>query len=124
MHLLSTRSVDRRVENRRVLVDLRTADVGGPDGMAMDADGCLWVATWGSGAVRRFSPEGEPIAVVDVPTSATSSCAFGGPGLADLYSTTATHTLTESDRAAQPHAGGVFRCRPGVRGLPVPEFVG
>ena len=41
------------IENRRVLVDLRGADVGGPDGMAMDAEGCLWVATWGSGAVRR-----------------------------------------------------------------------
>jgi sugar lactone lactonase YvrE len=112
------------LENRRILVDLRSADVGGPDGMAMDAEGCLWVATWGSGAVRRFSPEGDPLEVVDVPTSATSSCAFGGPDLEDLYITTATHTLTDADRAAQPHAGGLFRYRPGVRGLPVPEFGG
>jgi sugar lactone lactonase YvrE len=112
------------IENRRVFIDLTTADVGSPDGLAMDDEGCLWLATWGSGAVRRFAPDGSPLTVVDVPVTATSSCTFGGADLGDLYVTTATYELTAAQLEESPHAGGLFRCRPGARGMPIAEFVG
>ena len=112
------------IENRRVFIDLTAADVGSPDGLAMDDEGCLWLATWGSGAVRRFAPDGSPLTVVNVPVPATSSCAFGGADLGDLYITTATYNLTEAELEESPNAGGLFRCRPGARGLPIAEFVG
>ena len=102
---------------RRAFADLSEAE-GVPDGLTVDADGCVWVAMWGGSALRRFTPEGQPDAVLPVPVSQPTSCAFGGPGLADLYITTARVGLTDDQLAAQPLAGRLLHVRPGVVGLP------
>ncbi|HEX7291316.1 MAG TPA: SMP-30/gluconolactonase/LRE family protein, partial [Conexibacter sp.] len=52
---------------------------GLPDGVAVDAEGGVWVAVWGAGEVRRYTPAGTLAATVACPASQTSSCAFGGP---------------------------------------------
>ncbi len=99
--------------------------LGIPDGLVVDADGCLWVAFWGGSAVRRYSPSGELLAVLPVPVSQPSCPAFGGPGLEDLYVTTAWESMTEAERAADPLAGHLLHTRVnGVRGLPVGQFGG
>ncbi len=105
------------VANRRTHLDLADAD-GSPDGMTIDADGYLWVAFWGGSAVRRYGHDGRLDAVVDVPVTQVSSCTFGGPDHADLYITTAARDVDEA------HAGGLFRVRPGVRGVPAHLFAG
>ncbi|HWG00717.1 MAG TPA: SMP-30/gluconolactonase/LRE family protein [Trebonia sp.] len=102
---------------RRVFVDLRGCE-GVPDGLTVDADGCVWVAMWGGAAVRRFTPAGQPDRVLEVPAAQPSSCAFGGPGLTELYVTTARVRLSEAELAAQPLAGRLLRFRPGPVGLP------
>jgi sugar lactone lactonase YvrE len=102
---------------RRVLADLSRVD-GIPDGLTVDLDGCIWVAMWGGGALRRFTPEGEPDAVIPVPVSRPTSCAFGGPDLTDLFVTTASIDLTDGQLAAEPLAGRLLRLRPGPSGLP------
>jgi len=97
---------------------LRTAPGDGvPDGLAVDADGFLWVAHWDAGQVRRYSPTGEPAGVVTVGASLTTSCAFSGPALSALHITTAWDELDEEQRAAQPLAGRRFRAEVGVTGL-------
>ena len=102
---------------RRAFADLSEAE-GVPDGLTVDADGCVWVAMWGGSALRRFTPDGEPDAVLPVPVSQPTSCAFGGPGLADLYITSARVGLTDDQLAAQPLAGRLLHVRPGPVGLP------
>ncbi len=92
---------------------------GSPDGLVVDAAGCLWVALWEGWAVRRYAPNGDLLGVVEVPSARVTKCAFGGPELDDLYVTTAS---PDEPDAAQPHAGGVFRARTGVRGLPANRF--
>lgn len=106
------------IADGRVLV---SADM--PDGLAVDAEGGIWVAFWGGHAVRRYSPEGELLATVDVPAALVTSCCFGGPDLADLYITSAGRELPAAEAAATS-AGGLFRVTPGVRGLPVAAFAG
>jgi sugar lactone lactonase YvrE len=102
---------------RRVLADL-SAFAGVPDGLTVDADGYVWVAFWGGGVLRRLAPDGSLDAQLPVPVSQPTSLAFGGPGLADLYVTTARTGLSEAELAAQPLAGRLLRLTPGPVGLP------
>ena len=103
--------------SRRAFADLRYAD-GMPDGLTVDADGCVWVAMWGGAALRRFTPAGKPDVMLPVPVARPTSCAFGGPDLSELYVTTASIGLSDSARGAQPLAGRLLRLRPGPFGLP------
>ncbi|WP_184791757.1 SMP-30/gluconolactonase/LRE family protein [Streptomyces sp. 3211] len=105
---------------RRPFAD--TSPAGMPDGLAVDTEGRVWVAVWGAGQVRAYTPDGALHAVVTVPASQVSSCAFAGPDLDLLIITTAADGLTAAQLAAQPHAGRIFICRPGATGLPVTPF--
>jgi sugar lactone lactonase YvrE len=109
------------VEHRRPLIEVG-ADEGLPDGMTVDADGCLWVAFWGGSCVRRYDPGGHLMRDVELPVSLVTSCTFGGKDLDQLFITTASMGLNDSERVAQPLAGAVFRIDPGTRGTPASYF--
>jgi sugar lactone lactonase YvrE len=109
---------DGRLRSRRAVV-LVPREAGSPDGMAVDSDGRLWVALWGGGAVHCYTPEGRLEERVRLPVTQVTACAFGGPGLDELYITTSRQTV---EPGSQPEAGALFRYRPGVRGLPVLPF--
>lgn len=81
---------------------------GVPDGMCVDAAGNLWVAFWGGGQVRNFSPEGKLLGVVKVPASLVTNCAFGGKDLSTLYITTADASYEDSITGSEPLAGSLF----------------
>jgi sugar lactone lactonase YvrE len=102
---------------------LRITD-GLPDGLCVDAEGCLWIAIWGGGEVRRFTPDTRPAGVVTVPAPHTTSVAFVGPGLDRLLITTATASLDAAQRAAYPLSGSLFLADVGVTGLPVTPWAG
>ena len=116
-------SLDGSIGNRRSILEI-DAEEGLPDGMTIDVDGFLWVAIYGAGRVRRFSPQGVPDMEIKMPSTGVTSCTFGGPDLDDLYITTAAQFLSQEDLRQQPHAGGIFRVRPGPRGLPANRFCG
>jgi sugar lactone lactonase YvrE len=99
----------------RVLLDL-SGDDGVADGLTVDDEGCLWTALWGAGQVRRWSPDGELLAVVEVPVGQTSSCAFAGRDRDLLVISTSAEGMDATARAAQPDAGRLFTARPGVTG--------
>ena len=109
--------------NRRTFLQFEEGD-GYPDGMTVDAEGCLWVAFWDGWCVRRFSPEGERIAELKMPVQRPTSCAFGGPDLDLLFVTSASIGLSGADRQSQAQAGGLFLVEPGVRGLADTPFAG
>jgi len=103
--------------NRRVLVSIED-DAGFPDGTAVDAQGCLWVALWGGGCVRRYSPQGKLLQTVRLPCARVTKIAFGDRDLRTAFVTTARTGLTAAERAAQPRAGDLFSFTAPVPGLP------
>lgn len=105
------------ISGRRRLV---TVDRGFPDGLTVDADGCLWVALWDGWGLQRFSPSGSLLSTVEVPAQRVTSCAFGGADLSTLYITSARAGLDSPTE----HAGSVFAHDPGVTGMPAGEWAG
>jgi sugar lactone lactonase YvrE len=97
---------------------------GDPDGSAVDAEGYLWNCRWGGGCVIRFAPDGRVDRVLAVPVANVTNCAFGGPDLDILYITTARTLMSPAELARTPQAGGLFACRPGVRGIADGRFAG
>lgn len=84
-------------------------DEGAPDGLAVDADGNLWVALWGSGRVRQVRPDGTTLCEVRVPATSCSNIAFfGGEGRWRLAITTALEDVSPEQRAADDRHGALF----------------
>ena len=111
------------IDGRRPIVQIPAGD-GMPDGMCIDAEGCLWVALYGGGGVHRYRTDGTLVARIEVPADQVTCCAFGGPDLGDLYITTAAQGLSEAQRSAEPLAGSLFCVRPGVAGTAPNAFAG
>jgi sugar lactone lactonase YvrE len=86
---------------------------GAPDGMAIDAQGLLWVASASAGCVARLTPEGEIDRVLEVPAKTVTSVCFEGDDGRALYVVTADNT-EEPDRG-----GTIFRIPVDVAGAPV-----
>jgi sugar lactone lactonase YvrE len=109
------------ISNKRAVITVDSRKLGWPDGMTVDAEGKLWIAHWEGSAVRRWDPlSGELLESVEIPAHQVTSCAFGGPDLDEMYVTTASFSV----KPEFPHSGGLFRFKPGVRGLPAFEFAG
>ncbi|MET9832985.1 SMP-30/gluconolactonase/LRE family protein [Streptomyces sp. NPDC006385] len=110
---------DGRAANRRTLVEIEDG-AGFPDGLTVDAEGCVWVALWEGAAVRRYTPDGELDRVIALPVPRVTACAFAGPDLTDLYITTARVGL-----ASPPALAGSLFVVPGAgKGLAQPAFAG
>jgi gluconolactonase len=87
---------------------------GGPDGLAVDAEGGIWVALYQAGCVQRLRPDGRRERRIEVPARMVTSLCFGGDDLRDLYIVSADNT---SDLGS---GGSIFRTRSDVAGLPAP----
>ena len=115
MDVFNTDPVTGELGERRRFV---TVTEGIPDGLTLDDEGCLWLAVFGTGEVRRYTPAGDLDAVIRLPVDQPTSMAFGGDDLSTLYITTARENFTEAQTAAQPHSGDIFACTPGATGRP------
>lgn len=105
-----------RLGPRRPFAAIAPAD-GMPDGLCVDAEGGVWVALFGGGALRRYAPAGRLDAHVPLPVAHPTSLAFGGPDLRYLY-------VTSARRGREALGGSLLRLRPGVAGRAVQRFGG
>ena len=113
---------DGLLSNKRVFVTIEDG-AGHPDGPTVDSEGCLWTGLFGGWSVRRYSPRGEFLMDVRFPCANVTKIAFGSSELRTGFVTTAWKGLDRQARAAQPLAGGLFRFRVDVPGLPSREVL-
>ncbi len=107
-----------QIANPRVVVTI-PPQLGWPDGMTSDSAGRLWICLWGGAALTVWNPaDGNLLETVKFPAKNVTACAFGGPGLDQLYVTSARTGLGEADLTAYPASGGLFRLETNVTGSP------
>lgn len=120
----ATRRIDRlRLDAAGALVErqpwVATDGFDGvPDGLALDADGGVWVAFYGGGTVVRFDPEGRADVEVHVPVPNTTACAFVGTSRRLAITT----SRGEPGAARASHAGALYIASVPVHGAPVLPF--
>lgn len=85
---------------------------GIPDGLAVDVDGRIWLAHFGTPHVVCSDDQGREISRIELPVANVTSCAFGGDDLSTLFVTTSTRDAT----ADMPDAGAVFAVPTSARG--------
>lgn len=99
----------------RVLSD-QSGNPGDVDGSVCDADGLIWNARWGQGAVDVYKPDGTKIARYAVPAKQSSCPAFIGAKADRLLVTSAWQDMDAGARAADPNAGQTFELGISVKG--------
>lgn len=108
------------ISNRKALITI-SKDGGLPDGIAIDAEGFIWVAQWFGGCISRYDPDGKLERSIDLPVLQPSSLTFGGTDLNEIFITTAA-VLWETKLAftthdfTRPRGGGIYRIVQSIQG--------
>ncbi|OAE48563.1 SMP-30/gluconolactonase/LRE family protein [Agrobacterium tumefaciens] len=89
---------------------------GGVDGSVCDAEGHIWNARWGEGAVDRYDANGNHIERYEVPAGQTTCPAFIGTDASRLLVTSARENLDEDAIAENPQHGLTFELGVDVKG--------
>lgn len=119
------------LSNQQVLIDYsQDPELSVPDGMCVDTEGQLWVASFGleQGDGRRvtcWDPQSKKrLMTLRIPgAKRITSCCFGGPHYQWLFVTSATNGADRKEMAEYPNSGAIFVVKDlGVCGSPAHKF--
>lgn len=102
---------DGQLADRRVFAELGEHV---PDGICLDADGCVWAASPFARAVIRVAPGGEIIDQVETREVRPYACVFGGPSRRTLYLCCAV--ADDPAETGKARTGCIQAAEPGVSG--------
>ena len=101
---------DASLSNRRIWADLtKSVDDGNvpvPDGMCIDAEGAIWVASPSTAEVIRVREGGEVLERIPVATNAYA-CMLGGEDLKTLFICTSNASGVDPDSALREKSGKI-----------------
>jgi sugar lactone lactonase len=100
----------------------QSGEPGDVDGSVCDADGLIWNARWGQGAIEVYRPDGTKIKRYEVPATQTSCPAFIGAKADRLMVTSAWQDMDDGARRADPNAGKTFELGIAVKGKFEPAY--
>lgn len=90
-----------------------TTPEGLPDGVAVAADGSVWVAVAHAGQVQVFNEDGTLVRRLEFPLPMVTSLCFGGADMREVF------VVSGSDGTGRADAGAIFHLVSDVPGLPV-----
>jgi sugar lactone lactonase YvrE len=93
------------------------------DGLAVDAEGFVWSASFSGGDIVRHRPDGEIAERIPVPHKVVTSLCFGGADSRDVYVTTGGNSGVDALLGGDmpPREAALFHGRSNVPGLPTPR---
>lgn len=103
------------LDGRRIFV---RGDIlpGQPNGIAVDAEGCVWIACVGGWCVQRRRPDGALDQEITLPVPMPTGCGFGGADLSTLYVTSSYIRVPAGLSAQAPASGQLIAMRTRTRG--------
>jgi len=108
---------DLTLTNQRVLLDKEDVD-----GMALDAEGNVWITGFRSNYLTRVRPDGTLLPRVATPAGSISQMRFGGTDMRDLYINSVPAQGGDSLKEGKPLTeknSCLFRGRSEVPGMPI-----
>jgi sugar lactone lactonase YvrE len=110
-------SPDLELTNRRLLLEKEDCD-----GMALDAEGNLWLTGYRSSDIVRMRPDGTLLEPIATPSGGITQIRFGGPDMRDFWITVvaadAGDTLAVGEAPSERNSF-LYRGRSDVPGLPL-----
>ena len=106
---------DLSLHNQRVLIDKDDAD-----GVALDAQGNVWITGFRSSYITRVAPDGALLPRIEGPGGSITQIRFGGPDLHDYFINTVPADGGDALKEGGVPAGGnsfLFQGRSAVPGL-------
>jgi sugar lactone lactonase YvrE len=111
-----------QLANRRIFAEIDRTLGAFPDGLCVDADGCVWSNQVGIGRVVRYDPAGRIERRIEFPVPRAVGCTFGGEDLSTLFVTSARETMTPPQLHAAPLSGSIFAVELDVKGRAATAF--
>lgn len=114
-------SPEGSLSNKRVLVQ-GTPETGTPNGIAVDVEGCIWVAMMGGWSVNRYDRTGKLLQQVALPVPMPTALCFGGANLDRLFVTSTYLRVPVGYSSVAPQSGNLLEIDAGVTGPQTPKF--
>lgn len=96
-------------------VALDCAELGMPDGMAVDCEGNLYLCHW-AGHITVWSPDFRLIDDIPFPVEYATCCGFGGADMKTLFVTSSHRRYTPEKIRQYPDAGSTYQLRREIPG--------
>jgi len=111
-----------KIINKKIFKKFSSKE-GSPDGMTLDKNKNLWVAHFHGACVSVFNNRAKLIHRIQLPAKNITNCTFGGQKNNELFITSATKGMSNTDLQKYRYSGFLFSVKTNVRGNLQKKFI-
>ena len=111
-----------KIINKKIFKKFSSKE-GSPDGMTLDKNKNLWVAHFHGACVSVFNDRAKLIHRIQLPAKNITNCTFGGQKNNELFITSATKGMSNTDLQKYRYSGFLFSVKTNMRGKLQKKFI-